>query len=63
LRVVPPSRQLSRSRIAGGELRLGTVSINTDATVPRHVHSYKPLSAHLRPPVPVHGHRWRHHDA
>src|SRR3982075_2759095 len=31
LRVVPPSRQLSRSRIAAGERRLGTVSMNMDA--------------------------------
>ena len=42
MRVVRPSRQLSRNRIAGGELRLGTVSINMDATVPRQAPPYKP---------------------
>ena len=38
------------SRIAGGEPRLGTVSMNVDATVPRQAHPYKPHNrAHVTP--------------
>jgi len=43
LRVIRPSRQLSRNKMAGGDPRFGTVSTNMDATVPRSREQYKTL--------------------